>query len=376
MRGFDKPAYPADEIFLAFTDALRAAGVRVSVDHAVTFLQAITLLNAGDAQEVFRCGRATLCSSPDEIELYARVFAEWFGGEWPARLAAAPTEVDPLNPPLPTGSGSDVDDETTLDLVRASASDIDLVRQRDVAKLTPAEKALLDVMIGLLQPKMPLRRAARRRSWRRGDVDVYRTLRSSLRRMGEPAALEHRRRRWVPRRVVLLVDVSASMERYSEAILRLAHRLTVDGACPRRQVETFTLGTRLTRVTDAMRTSDAKLALTKAGEHVPDWSGGTRLGQTLGAFLDRWGARGMARGAVVVVFSDGWERGDGVELGEQTARLSRLARRVVWVNPHRGKLGFAPVQRGMAAALPYCDDLVAGHSLEAFEEVLEVVGRA
>ena len=142
------------------------------------------------------------------------------------------------------------------------------------------------------------------------------------------------------------------------------------------KVEVFTLGTRLTRITQALRTTDPERALVRAGEQVPDWSGGTRLGETLKAFLDRWGARGMARGAVVVVFSDGWERGDAVELGEEMRRLQRLAHRVVWVNPHRGKDGYLPVQRGIAAALPHCDDFVAGHSLQAFAEVLEVVRRA
>ena len=114
----------------------------------------------------------------------------------------------------------------------------------------------------------------------------------------------------------------------------------------------------------------------RAGEQVPDWSGGTRLGQTLGAFLDRWGARGMARGAVVVVFSDGWEQGDTAELGAQMQRLSRLAHRVVWVNPHRGKVGYEPVQAGIVAVLPHCDDFVAGHSVRSFEQVLGVIADA
>ena len=165
------------------------------------------------------------------------------------------------------------------------------------------------------------------------------------------------------------------MRPYADAILRLAH-LLAHSAGRTRRVEVFTLGTRLTRVTPPLRTRDPEHALVRAGEQVPDWSGGTRLGETLKAFLDRWGARGMARGAVVVVFSDGWERGDAVELGEQMARLQRLAHRVVWVNPHRGKDGYEPVQRGIQAALPHCDDFVAGHSLRAFDEVLEVIGRA
>jgi uncharacterized protein with von Willebrand factor type A (vWA) domain len=190
--------------------------------------------------------------------------------------------------------------------------------------------------------------------------------------MGEPAEIAWRRRGTRPRRVVLLVDVSGSMSGYADALLRLAHRFT--RVSP--SVETFTVGTRVTHVTRAMRLRDPERALVAAGETVPDWSGGTRLGETLRFFLDRWGQRGMARGAVVVVFSDGWERGDPTMLGEQMARLHRVAHRVVWVNPHRGKSGYEPVQQGVVAALPHCDDFVAGHSLATFAELAEVVSRA
>jgi hypothetical protein len=141
-------------------------------------------------------------------------------------------------------------------------------------------------------------------------------------------------------------------------------------------VEVFTLGTRLTHITRALRLRDVERAIVAAGDTVPDWSGGTRLGETLQVFLDRWGQRGTARGAVVVVVSDGWERGDATLLAEQMARLHRLAHRVVWMNPHRGKAGYEPVQGGIVAALPYVDDFVAGHSMATFEELIEVVARA
>jgi uncharacterized protein with von Willebrand factor type A (vWA) domain len=195
--------------------------------------------------------------------------------------------------------------------------------------------------------------------------------------MGEPADIAWRRRGTRPRRVVLLVDVSGSMSGYADALLRLAHRVVHGGSrgvTPR--VEVFSVGTRVTRLTPALRHRDADRALVAAGRTVPDWSGGTRLGEGLKVFLDRWGQRGLARGAVVVVFSDGWERGDARLLGEQTARLHRLAHRVVWVNPHKGAAGYRPVQAGMAAALPHVDEFVAGHSLAAFQEVLEVMRRA
>jgi uncharacterized protein len=179
---------------------------------------------------------------------------------------------------------------------------------------------------------------------------------------------------------VLLLDVSGSMSSYADALLRLAHRFSHPKVArdthgvPR--VEVFTIGTRLTRVTRAMRMRDPERAIVAAGETVPDWSGGTRLGETMRIFLDRWGQRGLARGAVVVVFSDGWERGDAGLLGEQMRRLHTIAHRVVWVNPHVGKDGYLPVQQGIVAALPHVDDLVAGHSLATFAELIEVVADA
>jgi uncharacterized protein with von Willebrand factor type A (vWA) domain len=203
-------------------------------------------------------------------------------------------------------------------------------------------------------------------------VDAHRTLRRTLRRMGEPGEVAWRRRAKRPRRVVLLLDVSGSMSAYADALLRLAHTVVRAGG----PVEVFTVGTRLTRVTRAMRHRDPDRAIVAAGETVPDWSGGTRLGETLKSFLDRWGQRGMARGSVVVVFSDGWERGGAELLGEQMRRLARLAYRVVWVNPHRGKEGYQPVQQGIVAALPYVDDFLAGHSMSTFAHLVEVMARA
>jgi uncharacterized protein with von Willebrand factor type A (vWA) domain len=190
-----------------------------------------------------------------------------------------------------------------------------------------------------------------------------------LRRGGAPARLARRTRRLRPRRLVLVLDVSGSMQPYADALLRFAHAATR----ARPGTEVFTLGTRLTRVTREMRVRDPDAALTAVSAAVPDWSGGTRLGELVKAFLDRWGQRGTARGAVVVIASDGWERGDPTLLGEQMQRLHRLAYRVVWVNPHKGKEGYAPITAGMAVALPHVDDFVEGHTLGALEELAGVL---
>ncbi len=362
-----------EEILLGFTRALRSAGLAVTHDRATSFLQAAALVGADDPPATYRAGRATLCAGPDDLLRYAHVFEAWFGVREQLPRTIARDKPREISPPLPIGDPGERGGEVSPDVVHAAASDAEVLRHRDIAQLKPDEKALLDAMLAALTPRLPRRRAGRRTPWRRGEIDMHRTLRTTLRQMGEPGRVEHRRRGTTSRRVVLLVDVSASMRPYADAILRLAHLVSTKG---QGKVEVFTLGTRLTRITLALRTSDAERALVRAGEQVPDWSGGTRLGQTLKAFLDRWGARGMARGAVVVVFSDGWERGDASELGEQMQRLQRLAHRVVWVNPHRGKEGYEPVQQGIAAALPHCDEFVAGPSRRAFDEVLQVVGRA
>jgi uncharacterized protein with von Willebrand factor type A (vWA) domain len=173
---------------------------------------------------------------------------------------------------------------------------------------------------------------------------------------------------------VLLVDVSGSMNAYADALLRFAHTASHRLRGP--STEVFTLGTRLTRVTREMAHRDADATLLGIAETVPDWSGGTRLGELMKRFLDEWGQRGMARGAVVVILSDGWERGDAELLGEQMARLHRLAHRVVWANPRAGRPGFAPLAAGMAAALPHVDDFVSGHSLAALERLASVVAGA
>jgi len=370
------PRHGADEVLLAFTRALRAAGVPVTQDRTHGFLAAVGLLGLDDQRATYLAGRATLCAGPDDLERYDQVFEAWFNArDGLPRTRPAPPAA-PTFSDFPAGDVEGGAGESDEEVIRAMASDTEVLRHRDVASLTPAERARLAGMFATIRPRPPLRRTARHQAWHRGDVDASRTLRASLRRLGEPAEIAWRRRGVRPRRVVLLVDVSGSMSGYADPLLRLAHRFTQAARERGGVVETFTVGTRLTHLTRALRLRDPERALVAAGETVPDWSGGTRLGETLRFFLDRWGQRGMARGAVVVVFSDGWERGDPSLLAEQMRRLHRIAHRVIWVNPHRGKEGYEPVQQGVLAALPHCDDFIAGHSLATYAELAEVVSRA
>ncbi|WP_039737560.1 vWA domain-containing protein, partial [Saccharomonospora halophila] len=199
------------------------------------------------------------------------------------------------------------------------------------------------------------------------------TLRAMLADGGEVGRLAHARHAPRTRRVVLLIDVSGSMKPYADALLRFAH--VVVRSAPA-DVEVFTLGTRLTRVSRQLRWRDPERAVLQAGRAVADFAGGTRLGETLRVFLDRWGQRGLARRSTVVLFSDGWERGDASLLGTQTARLRRLAHAVLWVNPHAGRPGYEPVQSGIAAAWPHVDKLLAGHSLATLERLLREISHA
>lgn len=368
----ERANHAAEEVFAAFAVAVRAAGVPVTLDRSQAFLRAAATAGVDHQSATYWAGRATLCGSHDDLDRYDQVFAAWFSGESPRPGAPreAARKIQQADLGEDDGDEGDGPEQTAL---RVAASSTEVLRHRDVADLSSAERAALGALFETLRPRAPRRLSSRRRPSRRGDVDARRTLREQLRRGGEPVRLELRRRTTRCRRVVVLVDVSGSMSPYADSLLRWAHTMS---SVNRQGTEVFTVGTRLTRVTAAMRLRDGDAAVSAAGQAVPDWSGGTRLGEALQVFLDRWGQRGVARGAVVVIMSDGWERGDSSLLGEQMRRLARLAHRVVWVNPHVGKAGYAPVQSGIVAALPFVDDLVAGHSMATFERVLEVVADA
>jgi uncharacterized protein with von Willebrand factor type A (vWA) domain len=369
------PAPPRDVVdsVLGFARTLRHAGVAASPDRVEAMLEALGSLDVLDPADVYWAGRLTLCGSPDDLGRYDAAFSAWFSGEIPRRPRPSAHEQPQLasSAPLEPGTGDGGDPDAPV--LAALASGDEVLRHRDVADMTATEREHLRRLFSLLEPATPMRPARRRRPSARGAVHPSRTVRQALRNGGEVARLLHRRRQPRPRRVVLLVDVSGSMTPYADALLRFAHAAV--RARPA-STEVFTIGTRLTRVTREMRSRDPDRALAASGSAIPDWSGGTRLGEVLKAFLDRWGQRGTARGAVVVVCSDGWERGGTELLGEQMARLRRLAHAVVWVNPHKGRTGYEPLTGGMLAALPSVDAFVSGHSMAAFEELTGVIQHA
>ena len=355
-----------------FAHALAAAGLPVASDAVETFTRALRQVDLGDPRQVYWAGRATLCRSPDDIPRYDLAFENWFGGTVPSAHAAARAAAAPRPHRCAECRPAAADAGGDAPRLRVAADDTEILRHRDIAELTAAERAHLAELIASLRPRPPTRPALRLRPSRRGPVDPRRTMRDMLAAGGEPVRPRHHRKATRPRRMVLLLDVSGSMSPYADALLRFAHVVARSNPAG---TEVFSLGTRMTRLSRALRVRDPELALAAAGRAVPDWAGGTRLGETLRAFLDRWGRRGLARGAVVVIFSDGWERGDPTLLAEQMAQLRRLAHAVLWVNPHAGADGYQPVQSGIAAALPFIDRLLAGHSLATLQELLEEIRR-
>jgi uncharacterized protein len=332
-------------VLAAFGRALRAEGLPVGPGRVASFCRAAALLSPGD---LYWAGRATLVARRDQIPVYDRVFRSFFGGD---EAQAASQRRRPADTVV-------VEEEIAL------ASPIELLRRKSFARCSPDELAELAALMERLRLAVPSRRSRRIAPARTGLPDLRRTLRRSFRTAGEPLERRFRARRRRTRRVVLVLDVSGSMADYSRALLVFAHAaLRTD-----RRWEAFCFGTRLTRVTRALAVSRPDEALERAAEEVVDWNGGTRIGECLKALLDEYGHRGLVRGAVVVLCSDGLEVGDPELLAEQMARLSRLAYRVIWLNPLKGDEAYEPLARGMHAALPYVDVFAAGHNLASLED--------
>lgn len=358
---------------VGFARLLRAAGLDVPTGSTVVFAEALAAVGVERRDSVYWAARATLLRAPADRPRFDACFAAWWLGATEGIGAPEPV-VQPVvvaldDPDVPAEGGAEPSDDVRA--VRWSATEV--LRAKDFGECSVDELAEAARLMASLRLGGARRRSRRlRASGRRGSrPDVRATVRSALRTDGEALRALRRSPTTRPRRVVLLVDVSGSMEPYARALLRFLHA-SVAG---RQKVEAFALGTRLTRLTRELSTRDPDAALARAAAAVPDWSGGTRLGEGLRAFNDTWGVRGMARGAVVVILSDGWDRGDPAALGEQVARLSRVAHRVVWANPLKATAGYEPLAAGMAAALPFVDDFVEAHCLDSLTALAEVVAR-
>ncbi len=399
-RLVDEPADDLATVCAEFAALLGAAGIAVPVQRISWWAEATVVAAPTCVDELYWLARVTLLDRPDHLDVFDAVFAQVFRG----LVDVADFRGDPANsltahtePGTPSGAGQRQpdppaerdgdtpqqqaaaaaadrnDDEPSGDdgapTVLAIASETELLRDRDFADCDADELAELAKIIARMQvvaPVRPSRWEPTRRSGR--SLDMRRTLRAACRTGGDPIRWSHRRRGTTPRKIVLLADVSGSMQAYSRVYLRI-----LQGAVLGARAHAYVFATQLHPVTRALGRGRREDAIARAMALSPDASGGTRIGGAVKDFLDTDGRRGLARGAVVVIVSDGWERTDPALLGEQMQRLSRLAYRVIWVNPRKAAPGFAPLTGGMAAALPHVDTFVSGHSARSVAELLEAI---
>ena len=355
------------DLAVGFAQQLRLRGLVVPPDTVIAYAKALGVVGLDDRDAVYWAGRATLVRRPEDVAAYDAAFTDYWAGQ-ASVMHRSHTAVTQRTLAVDEGGEGESDDAGDADdVLRWSA--VEVLRHKDLAELSDEERVEADRLIDALRLNGPRRRARRRRPANRGSLDLRRTVGRALRAGGEPVHLLHDAPGERRRRIVLLIDVSGSMAAYARALLRFAHA----AVRARDGVEVFALGTRLTRVTPVLATHDADAALAAATAAVPDYEGGTRLGDTIGEFTERFGVRGMARGAVLVFLSDGWDRGDPAVLGEHMARLSRVAHRIIWVNPLKASPGYAPLAGGMAAALPFVDVFIEGHAIASLEALAEVV---
>jgi uncharacterized protein len=358
------------ELAAAFAAALHDAGIPVGADRAARFARAVTVLAPSTIRELWHCALATLVSDPNQVPEFGVVFRSVFevpadpadhrgqAGDRSRALSGGAAGASTMD-----GSGQATGRQVRDAKVPALASAIDRLAARDFAELSAEELARLAQLMRAITLSTPVRPARRRRTAPHGArIDLRRTLTAARRTGGHPVRLRRFEQPPRPRKLVVLCDISGSMEPYAHAMLQLLY-CAAGGA----RAEVFTFATRLTRLTPVLRRTPPSVALERAGATAPDWSSGTRIAACLAEFNRRYGRRGLARGAVVLIISDGWDTGDPAELGRQMTLLSRVAFRIVWANPRTASPRFRPLVGGMAAAWPYCDAVVSAHTLDALD---------
>ena len=356
---------------VTFGRVLREAGLEVGpgrIADALTGLDRVDICSGGD---VYWALRTTLVSRAEDLESFDRAFAAWFlrSPSPPPYRGAQPTRAARLTERTRT-EGSNGTDRPGEEPTQIGWSEHEILRNKDFGAMTREEFARVAKAIAEVATSRPVRRSRRLRPHSRGRrLDLRRLARRSLARGGDPIERTFRRRIDVPRKLVVLCDVSGSMEAYTRALLLFVHAVVGSG----RGVEVFVFGTRLIRLTDEFRTRDPEQALAGAAKRVSDWAGGTRIGASLRTFNEVWGRRALTRGAAVVIVSDGWERADPTLVAREMERLQRAAYAIVWVNPLKGSPEYQPLAAGMRAALPYVDRFVAGHNLASLEELSGVL---
>jgi uncharacterized protein with von Willebrand factor type A (vWA) domain len=360
---------------VTFGRVLREGGLEIGPGRIADALRGLDQVDVTLHDDVYWTLRSTFVTRHDEIAVFDRAFQAWFlrTDLRPFELPATPREIRAVRV-AHLGERSDASSEASEESheVRGYSPD-EVLRSKDFAAMTAAELERARALIAAIATDRPNRSSRRLRRDHRGRrLDLRLTIRESLGAGGDPFRRVFRTRARVPRKVVVICDVSGSMEAYARALLLFVHAVRGSG----KGVEAFVFGTRLTRVTPELGSRDPDHAIEEASRRVVDWCGGTRIGASLKAYNEVWGRRALTRGAVVVIASDGWEREEaGAALLErQMARLAREAFAVVWVNPLKGSPQYEPLAAGMRAALPYVDRFLPGHNVASLEGLSKILG--
>jgi len=383
------------ENLLHFGRLLRSMGLKVSTNQIVELGRALELIDISRRDDFYHTARGFFTTCPDDIEPYDKAFElfwlgmrSWmleFGQTRHLRKAEGQEDLPESNESVldPDASGNTSDENNEEDeqntpqadediRLNALYSAVEVLQHKNFAAFTEAERELAKRALHMLvlNFKERLTRRLRRTNKRGRYLDLRRSIRTNISRSGEIIELKWLRRKTKPRPLVVICDISGSMDQYSRMFLHFIHTLC-QGV---QEVEVFAFGTRLTRLTPALRHHDIDAAIDEVSELVVDWSGGTRIGQSLKMFNYQWSRRVLGRGAVVLVISDGWERGDMDTLRREIDRLSRSAYRLMWLNPLAGTPGYEPRVMGIQTIMPYCDDFMPLQNLQSFDDLIHKLG--
>ena len=362
-------------VLVGFARALRKEGLVIGSGQVVTFCEGTSFMDPGDLIDIYWAGRASLLTRHIDIPMYEKVFQQYFMGK---RELMIRIHADAQKGEETSFDGLETEQEEQDERKKEEppqglqASTMEILRRKRFAELTPDELAALRRLMHRFRLVAPKRKTRRLHGAPQGRYhDLRKTIRRALRTQGDLVEQHWKTRRVKPRRLVLILDISGSMTDYSRALLQFAYSASKG---INQKVEVFCFGTRLTRITDALKKRNPDEAIAEASKAVMDWEGGTKIGQSLDQFVKQWGRRGLCRGAIVVICSDGLERGDPAVLDLSMERLRRLSHKIVWMNPLKGDdPDYEPVSVGMMCAMPYVDELLSGHDLKSLEELASIL---
>jgi hypothetical protein len=365
-----------DELFVEFAHSLRTVGLTIGSDDVIAFCQATAELNPADVMDIYWSGRTTMVRRRENISSYNLQFRKFFLDISPeesdlrkVKIKASVSTASTLDVPnTEEGKPGNGEEEAKLGFMAATN---DIWRSKAFSECSPTELASLRKMISTLKVHPPIRRTRRLKSTLKGvRIDMRKMVRETMRSHGEPQNIFFSKRKEKLRTIIFILDVSGSMADYSRNLLQMAYSARKANA----KVEVFCFGTRLTRITTLLKSRDPDQAMERAGATVLDWDGGTRIGDSLRAFIKGWGRTRVGRGSIVIICSDGLDRGDPGVLAQAMEELARIAYKVIWMNPHKGdSTDFHPNTMGMIVADPFIDQVVSGHNLKSLEEFSRIL---